>query len=66
MVARGPGRDHHRRYLVEEDPDGTIILKPAVVMTEDEARFRANNALVARVEANRADPGRMVRPRKRR
>ena len=58
------GRSEHRRYLVDEEPDGTIILRPAVVMTEDEARFLAHPELVARVEANRADPSGMVRRRR--
>jgi hypothetical protein len=55
------GRPEHRRYLVSEEPDGTIILHPAVVMTELEARFLANRELVDRVESNRRDPSRLVR-----
>jgi hypothetical protein len=55
------GRPEHRRYLVTEEPDGTIVLRPAVVMTELEARFLANPELVARVRANNADPSRLVR-----
>lgn len=30
---------HHRRYLVTVDDDGVLILTPAVVMTEFEAKF---------------------------
>jgi hypothetical protein len=59
------GRPEHRRYLVVEVADGTIILTPAVVMSEDEARFLASAALAERVEANRADPSRMIRRRRR-
>jgi hypothetical protein len=55
------GRPEHRRYLVTEESDGTIIMRPAVVMTELEARMLANPKLVRRIEANRADPGRLVR-----
>lgn len=55
------GRPEHRRYLVAEEPDGTIVLRPAVVMTELEARLLANPALVARIQANNADPSRLVR-----
>jgi hypothetical protein len=55
------GRHEHRRYLVNEDPDGTITLRPAVVMTELEARMLANTDLVERIEANRADPSRLVK-----
>jgi len=54
------GRPEHRRYLVVEEPDGTVVLRPAVVMTEIEARFLANPDLVARVRANNADPGRLI------
>jgi hypothetical protein len=55
------GRHEHRRYLVSEDPDGTITLRPAVVMTELEAGMLANTDLVERIEANRADPSRLVK-----
>ena len=55
------GRPEHRRYLATEEPDGTIVLTPAVVMSEMEAKFLANRKLVERVEANRANPGRLVR-----
>lgn len=55
------GRKEHRRYLVTEEPDGTIVLTPAVVLSEIEARFLANSDLVERVEANRADPRRLIR-----
>ncbi|MDQ6614397.1 MAG: hypothetical protein M3083_06545 [Actinomycetota bacterium] len=55
------GRHEHRRYLVSVDPDGTITLRPAVVMTELEAAMLANTNLVERIEANRADPSRLVK-----
>lgn len=55
------GRPEHTRYLVTEDPDGTLTLTPAVVISEVEARFLAHPELVARVEANRANPKRLVR-----
>lgn len=53
----------HQRYLAHEEPDGTVVLTPAVVMSELEARFLANPDLVERVHANRADPRRLVRRR---
>lgn len=59
------GRPEHRRYLAAEQPDGTIILTPAVVMTELEARFLANRELVGRIEDNRSHPERLV-PRRQR
>src|SRR5437879_3960869 len=51
----------HDRYLASEEPDGTIVLVPAVVITELEAHFRANPDLVARVKDNMAHPERRVR-----
>ncbi|MDQ1294008.1 MAG: hypothetical protein QG608_1891 [Actinomycetota bacterium] len=54
----------HSRYLVEIEPDGTLIMKPAVVMSEEEAAFLTNTALVAKIEEQRAHPERRV-PRKR-
>lgn len=54
------GKPEHRRYLAAEQPDGTIVLTPAVVMTELEAAFLANRDLVDLVAENRRDPGRLV------
>jgi hypothetical protein len=49
------------------EPDGTIILRPAVVMNELEARYLANPELVAEVErrraATRTNPASVVRRR---
>lgn len=61
-LGRLAGRSH-RRYLAHEEPDGTVILTPAVVMSQLEARFLANPQLVARVERNRREPDRLVRRR---
>lgn len=57
------GKPEHRRYLVTEEPDGTIILQPAVVISELEARFLANPDLVARVRESLDHPERMVKRR---
>jgi hypothetical protein len=57
------GKPEHRRYLAAEEPDGTIVLSPAVVMSELEARFLANTELVERIEDNRRHPERLVRRR---
>jgi prophage tail gpP-like protein len=54
----------HDRYLVTAEPDGTLVLTPAVVMTETEARLLQNPELVERIKANLADPSRMKRRRK--
>ena len=59
------GRPEHTRYIVEEEPDGTLVLTPAVVMSELEAKLLAKRELVERINANRADPGRLVRRERR-
>ncbi|HEY5857194.1 MAG TPA: hypothetical protein VIW24_24960 [Aldersonia sp.] len=46
----------HQRYLVTEEEDGTLIWTPAVVMSEAEARLRANPELLARIEYELAHP----------
>lgn len=55
----------HSRYLAREEPDGTLIFEPAVVMSEMEARFMANRELVTRIEESRRHPE-WRRPRRRR
>lgn len=51
------GRKEHRRYLVHEEPDGTLILKPAVIMTEFEATFLRNNPeIIAGIEESVKHP----------
>lgn len=49
-----------RRYLAHTEPDGTIVLEPAVVMTELEARLHANPELHARITDAAAHPERAV------
>lgn len=46
-----------RRYLLHEESDGTLMLEPAVVVTDLERRFMANAALQAQIEDARAHPG---------
>lgn len=49
-----PGHPN-RRYLAREDADGTLILQPAVVMTELELALLANPAMqetIRRAEEN--------------
>jgi hypothetical protein len=55
----------HSRYLVREEPDGTLIFEPAVVRTEAEQRYLSNQALAAQVEDSRAHPE-QLQPRPRR
>jgi len=60
------GKPEHRRYLVTEQPDGTIILTPAAVIAEHELALLRHPEVVARIEASRKDPSRLVkRPRRR-
>jgi hypothetical protein len=49
------GKVHNRseRYKIVEEPDGTLILHPADVLTRDEQRFLANPDVVEAVR--RAD-----------
>jgi len=55
-----------RRYLMHEESDGTLVLEPAVVVTELERRFLANAALQAQINYARAHPEQRVRRRARR
>ena len=45
-----------RSYLVHEEPDGTIVLEPAVVISQLEHRFLENAALQASIEHARQHP----------
>lgn len=53
---------HHDTYLATEQPDGTIMLEPAIVLTEAEHAFLQNTNLRRQIEDNRAHPERR-RPR---
>jgi len=58
------GHEGHSRYLANVESDGTIILRPAVVMTELEASFLSNPELVESIRQQRKDPSAYVkRPR---
>jgi hypothetical protein len=59
---RGQGTKEHTRYLVEEQADGTLIWRPAVVVPEHELRFMtAYPDEYARIREGQAspDPGRL-------
>ncbi len=47
---------HHSRYLAHEEPDGTVILVPAVIMTADEVALLQAPWLVEQINQNLADP----------
>lgn len=48
------------QYLARREPDGTIILEPAEVMTAAEARLLASEDLISIVKANLTDTDRLV------
>lgn len=54
-----------RRYLLHEESDGTLVLEPAVVVTELERQFLANSALQAQIAYAQEHPEQQ-RPRRRR
>lgn len=54
-----------RRYLMREQADGTLILEPAVVVTELERRFMANSAVQAQIAYAKEHPENRVRRRRR-
>ena len=60
------GRPEHQRYLVTEEPDGTLVFTPAVIMTAHEAALLRNPELVEEIEADQADPTGAVRSQARR
>jgi len=47
-----PGR--HSRYLVDEEPDGTLIWRPAVVVSEEEVKLLQRPDILDAVERSRA------------
>jgi hypothetical protein len=58
------GRPEHTRYLVSEQEDGTLVLTPAAVVSELEARFLRDPSLLARIEDARRHPERLRRRRR--
>jgi hypothetical protein len=48
-----------QRYVVHVEPDGSVILSPAAVVTAYEARFLQNTQLVEQIEDNRSHPERL-------
>jgi hypothetical protein len=53
------GVQPNQRYVAHVEPDGTVILTPAAVVTSYEARFLQNTGLVEQIEDNRAHPERL-------
>jgi len=53
---------HHDRYLAEELPDGTLVLHPAVVLSQTQARLlAAPNVLAQITKANSLPDEQMIR-----
>jgi|GEM_PF-965791 DNA-binding protein HU-beta len=44
------GRPDQFRYLVTTESDGTIVMKPAIVMSEEERAFLSNSSMVLAVQ----------------
>lgn len=55
------GVQPNQRYVAHAEPDGTVILTPAAVVTAYEARFLKNARLVEQIEENRAHPERLTK-----
>lgn len=55
-----------QRYLMHEEADGTLVLEPAVVITELERRFMANAAIQAEIAHAKEHPEERVARRRRR
>lgn len=49
------GNKKHTHYLVDEREDGTLVLSPAVIMTEREAAVLADPGLVAQIKSGIAE-----------
>jgi prophage tail gpP-like protein len=53
---------HHDRYLAHEEPDGTLVLTPAVVMAKQEAELlRGNPEFIASMKEKMRHPERLRR-----
>lgn len=55
-----------QRYLMREEPDGTLVLEPAVVVSELERRFMANAAVQAQIAHAKEHPEQRVSRARRR
>jgi len=65
--ARGRATVGHpgRQYLLHEEPDGTLVLEPASVVTELERKFMASSALQAQIAYAKAHPEQRVKRKRR-
>lgn len=51
----------HDRYRVQELENGTLILEPVLILTEDELILRRNPDLEARIERSMREPAARTR-----
>jgi hypothetical protein len=49
------GRAEHTRYLVEEFADGSVMLTPAVVVSEVESKFWSDPEFAAKILRQRSE-----------
>jgi hypothetical protein len=59
------GHSRHTRYLAHTKEDGTIVLEPAVVMTEHDLWLAQRPDVQKDIEDSRQHPERLVRGRRR-
>lgn len=57
------GRREHRRYLARSFPDGTIVLEPAVVISQAQLALYQRPDIIAALQESRAHPERHVKRR---
>ncbi|MGH3504799.1 MAG: hypothetical protein ACRDQA_28475 [Nocardioidaceae bacterium] len=46
----------HQRYLAHEEPDGTLVLTPAAIMSKAQASLLARPEVMADIDGFVADP----------
>lgn len=62
LVELGSGRrmtlrqGHHDRYFVTEEPDGTLVLRPALLVSPDELILHQNPWLEEQLERSFGEP----------
>ena len=54
------GHPEHTRYLATTEPDGTVILTPAVVMSASQARLLERPDIAEIIDHLNAEPGAAV------
>jgi hypothetical protein len=60
-VSLGRYKPKAGRYLLEVEPNGTLVLIPAKVVSEDQVRLWSNPQLLAELDEARRHPEQMIR-----